>query len=167
MSDFLFGGIILAIVLSLGLVELAIRKKRYASVNLTDEELRKLGAFGFRSYADRVFDILFFVLLAFFLIFVVGRFVSSACPLNTLWAKMFFYASVTIIPVGIGYAWNLTPPGGKWLVDAALNKLGRGEKTQGTRLYLLFWRPWTGIFYIAFYVMTVLAVFLSVVRVKP
>lgn len=160
MLELILAIIITVVVMALGLADLALMRKRYAELELSETQLKKLGGKGFGGYLERGLDILFFALLVVILQMLLNRFASGVCPVSTTYGHSFFVAALAIIPFGLGYVWTILPKGRQGALDAVAFKTGNtDEETPGARLHRILWRPWLGVFYIAYYVIALLAIF--------
>lgn len=160
MLELIFAIIITAAVLALGFADLALMRRRYAELELSEAQLKKVGGKGFGGFLERALDVLFFALLVIIVQVLLSRFASNVCPAPFTYAHGWFVAALSIIPFGLGYVWTILPKGRQGALDAVAYKMGKTEEeTPGARLHRILWRPWLGVFYIAYYVIALLAIF--------
>jgi len=161
MIELLIAAGILLFVLGLSLADLNLRRRHYAELDLTLKEAKKIGARGAGGYLDRVFDVVFVLLLATLVQVPLGNYLKGACPLRISYYRIVFIGALSIIPFGLGYLWNVLPAGRTGAIEADLARIGKQKKTKAARLHHILWRPWVGLFYIVYYLWAAVLIYLS------
>ena len=149
-------------VFGLALLDLRNAIGEYARLGIADEELVKMNARGSKAYWQRIADIIFFLLVAVLVQSFAIRFNAAPNALATVYPRIIFYSALSLAPFGLGYIWTLLPAGRRGMIDAVLARLGKSEETRASRLHLLLWRPWRGVFYFIYYLMVLFSVYLSI-----
>jgi len=155
------GAGILIITFVIACIHVNLRIKAIKTLNLDEEEQKKVKDLSRNPYLDRGFDILVLFLFVAAAQLIIIR-LKGGCPLRTVYPRLIYFAGLSLIPIAASYLWNIGPWGREGDIDAELVKLGKIESTKSYRLYRILSRPWLGVFYWLFYVWAAVCVYLSI-----
>ncbi|MBD3287060.1 hypothetical protein GF359_10395 [candidate division WOR-3 bacterium] len=157
----LAGAGLLLITFAVACLHVYLRMKELKTLDLDEEERKKVKDLARNPYLDRGFDILVFFLFVSAAQLIILR-LQGGCPLKSAYPRIIFFSGLSLIPLALSFVWNALPWGRKGDIDDELIKLGKIQPTKEYRLYRIMSRPWLGVFYWLFYAWAAVCVYLNV-----